>query len=108
MKYMLSKLITENGNLSTRKLSCVYVLLRNIKTYFSSQSSYFTCHLVCVIFEISNIQKVLYDQPSCDKDINETGVKTNQKKIIKQAYLCVYMYINYFVYVCLYIYMASG
>lgn len=80
MKYMLSKLITENGNLSTRKLSCVYVLLRNIKTYFSSQSSYFTCHLVCVIFEISNIQKVLYDQPSCDKDINETGVKTNQKK----------------------------
>ena len=108
MKYMLSKLITENGNLSTRKLSCVYVLLRNIKTYFSSQSSYFTCHLVCVIFEISNIRKVLYDQPPVTKILNETGVNTNQKKKIKQAYLCVYMYINYFVYVCLYIYMANG
>lgn len=49
---------------------CVYLvfLLRNIKIYFSSQSSYFTCHLVWVIFEISNIQKVLHDQPSYDKN----------------------------------------
>lgn len=51
---------------------------------FAIQSNYFTCHSVWVIFEFSHIRRVLYCQPSCDKDtkcsLSKKQINTNKKE----------------------------
>lgn len=63
---------------------------------FSSQSDYFTSHLVWVIFEFSYIRRVLYCQPSCDKDAKCTSTKKeiniNNKENETNVYLCADVY----------------